>query len=194
MPSLRFSGENMNEIDNKLKPKFFFVTNTEGEETFHQKDLVQLFPFGISISDDINRPFLLLKDEKHEHTLPVSIAPIEAGVTLSQNNKAKAPVTPHRFTELLLQSLNIKILQCVFVEIKGNSQYVRLYMAGHPYTNSIKLKADEAMSLCLQLDIPIFASKKFISKSKILGSELEGVKQGLNVNPNLLTNNHPYIM
>lgn len=179
---------------NKLKPKFFFASAPEGEEVFHQKDLVQLFPFGISISDDLNRPFLLLKDESHEHTLPVAIAPIEAGVTLSQNNKAKAPVTPHRFTEQLLQSLEIKVLQCVFVEIKGNNQYVRLYMSGHPYTNSIKLKAEEAMSLCLQLDIPIFASKKFISNSKILGSEFEGIKQGLNFNPNLLINNHPYIM
>ena len=43
------------------------------EETFHQKDLVQLFPYGLSVTTDVNRPFLLLKDETHEWTLPVGI-------------------------------------------------------------------------------------------------------------------------
>ncbi|WP_413587559.1 bifunctional nuclease family protein [Bdellovibrio sp. HCB274] len=158
---------------NNLKAQIIFADESRDEETFHQDDLVQLFPYGLSVTGDISRPFLLLKDESHAHTLPVAVSPIEAGVALSQTNKSIAESTPHKFTELLMQSLGIEVRQAVFVEIKGANQYVRLYLTGHPKTNSIKVRADEAMSLCLHLGTPIFATRNYIGRSKVMNAAVE---------------------
>lgn len=152
-----------------------FVEDQDGEETFHQDELVQLFPFGVSFGADSQRPFLLLKDASHEHTLPVAINALEAGVTLTQSNPLAVPASPHRFTGELMKSLAIEARQCVFVQIKGANQFVRVYLSGHPSVSSIRLRADEAMSLCLHLNIPIFASKAFIGRSKVLSAEIEGL-------------------
>lgn len=155
--------------------RFQFTSSHDEEEIFHQDDLIRLTPFGVTLQADSARPFLLLKDVTQEHVLPVALNPLEAGVTLSQSDKSVAPVTPHRFTDLLMASLDIQAMQCVFVQIKGPHQYVRIYLSGHPRTNSIRLRAEDAMSLCLHLDIPIYASRDFIGRSKVLAAQIEGM-------------------
>lgn len=162
-----------------IKSQIIFAHESHEEETFHQNELVRLFPYGMSLTSDAMRPFLLLKDEAHQYTLPVAVSPIEAGVALSQSNKMIAESSPHRFTALLLQNLNIEIKQAVFVEIKGSHQYIRLYLSGHKDLTSMKLRADEAMSLCLYLGVPVFATKSFIGRSKVMSAELESSAQNL---------------
>lgn len=130
------------------------------------KDLVKLIPFGLSLAPDMNRPLLLLKSETGDHTLPVALNPLEAGVALTQFNKTNAPVTPHRVTEALLASFDVKIEKCIFVEIKGHFQYVRLYLSNHPNLKSMKFRADEAMSLCLHLNVHFYATHQFVNASK----------------------------
>lgn len=181
------------DLQKMLGSQFVFAEQNEDEEIFHQEDLLQLLPYGMSLNNDA-RPFLILKDAQHEFTLPVAINPLEAGVTLTQSSKSVTPVTPHKFTHLLLESLRIQALQCVFVQIKGHHQYVRIYLSGHPGTNSIKVRADEAMSLCISLNIPIFATKAFISRSKVMSAEIEVLAKGLLANPQLLNKNHAYMM
>ncbi|MEN0057247.1 MAG: hypothetical protein AAGB31_00305 [Bdellovibrio sp.] len=164
---------------NNLRTQIVFSQESQEEEVFHQNDLVQLFPYGLSVTTDASRPFLLLKDEAHHYTLPVAVSPIDAGVALSQSNKSTPESSPHKFTALLLQSLDIVIKQAVFVEIKGSSQYLRLYISGHSALNSLKLRAEEAMSLCLYLQVPLFATKKFIGRSRVMSTALEGGAQKL---------------
>lgn len=160
-----------------FKAQIVFMNESQEEETFHQSDLVRLFPYGLSVTTDATRPFLLLKDEAHQYTLPVAVSAIDAGVALSQSNKMILESSPHKFTALMLESLGIEIKQAVFVEIKGAHQYLRLYISGHPRTNSVKLRADEAMSLCLYLGVPLFATKTFIGRSRVLTAELAGAAQ-----------------
>ena len=162
-----------------FKAQIVFANETQEEETFHQSELVQLFPYGLSVSTDATRPFLLLKDEGHQYTLPVAVSAIDAGVALSQSNRMILESSPHKFTGVLLNSLGIEIKQAVFVEIKGAHQYLRLYISGHPQTNSVKLRADEAMSLCLYLGVPLFATKGFIGRSRVMNAETEGAAQKL---------------
>lgn len=166
-----------------LDPQFIFQAQDQEEEVFHQNDLIQLFPYGVSFGTDPQRPFLLLKDAQHEYTLPVAVNPLEAGITINQSNRSVAPATPHKVTALLMKSLGLSIQQCVFVEIKGTHQYVRLYFSGHPMTNSLKVRADEAMSLCLYLGTPIFATKTFIGKSRLMSAQLDEMAKGLAVQP-----------
>lgn len=164
---------------NNFKSQIIFAQQSQEEETFHQEDLVQLFPYGLSVTTDVARPFLLLKDEAHQYTLPVAVSPIDAGVALSQSNKSILHSSPHKFTAMLMESMGIEIKQAVFVEIKGSHQYLRLYISGHAKTNSMKLRADEAMSLCLYLGVPLFATKNFIGRSRVMSAEVESGAQKL---------------
>ena len=162
---------------NSLRTQIVFKEQSSEEETFHQEDLVELFPYGLSVTTDASRPFLLLKDAAHQYTLPVAVSPIEAGVALSQNNKVAAESSPHKFTSLLLSGLGIEIKQAVFVEIKGAHQYVRLYLTGHAQMPTLKLRAEEAMSLLIYLKVPVFATRNFIGRSKVLSTEIESTAQ-----------------
>lgn len=178
----------------QVDSQFVFSAELPEDEGASDKGLIRLKAYGLSVSADFARPFLLLKDEGHQHTLPVAVNPLEAGVALSQANKAVAPTTPHRFTQVLLDSLHMSIEKCVFVEIKGHYQFVRLYLKNHPSRDSLKMRADEAMSLCLQMDIPIYASKEYITKSRVMNAEMDGVSADIKAHPSILQKNHPYIM
>jgi hypothetical protein len=171
-----------------------FKHNQSEEISFHQSDLIRLFPFGLSMAQEGARPILLLKDEKGLHTLPVAVNPLEAGMALSQVNHAAPPSTPHRFASLLMNSLKIEPLQCVFVQIKGAHQYVRVYFRGHASLNSLKVRADEAMSLCLHLTVPIYATMDFINQSKVMNAEIKELNQGVMKNRHLVIKNHTYMM
>lgn len=182
------------EVNIDSAANFVFSTELLEKTSFVEKDLIRLKVYGLSVNNDFARPFLLLKDEAHEYTLPVAVNPLEAGVALSQANKAVAPTTPHRFTEALMESMHMQVEKCIFVEIKGHYQYVRIYLKNHPTQKSLKLRADEVMSLCLHLDIPIYASKEYIDKSRVMSADLAEASADLKAHPGLLQKNHPYIM
>lgn len=177
-----------------LSADILFSKPQEERVDFDEKDLVELFPFGLSLSNDSTRPFMILKDKSKEMTLPVPINQIEAGLTLSQSNQDNAPVQIHKFSESLLLSLDIKLERCIFVEIKGVHQYVRLYMLGHPQYHSMKFRADEVMSLCLYLKVPLFATTSFINRSKLMSAEIIGLAQNAQNNPMVLVKHHHYLM
>lgn len=181
------------DLQSVLHGEMVFEVSDSEEEVFHQSDLIQLFPYGLSVVPDANRPFLIMRDHDGEFTLPVFLNPLEAGVALTQSNKSIAPVTPHKFVVELLKSLDIRVLQCVFVQIKGPHQYVRVYLQGHPAMNSLKLRADEVMSFVLQLGIPVFATKAFINKSKLLSAHIEGLNRTMLKQNRLLQKNQPFI-
>ncbi len=143
------------------------------ESAFHQKDLIELFPLGITLAAEAQRPYLLLREQKGDRTLPVPMNPVEVGVSLTQANPTQVPTSPHHFSKLLMESLAIKAKQCVFVEIKGTFMYVRIYFTGSPLATSVKLRADEAMSLCLYLELPFFATPEFIQTSREFTSQWE---------------------
>lgn len=171
-----------------------FSKPQEERVDFVEADLIELFPFGLSLTNDSTRPFMIFKDKQQEVSLPVVINQIEAGVTLTQSAQSTAPVSLHRFSESLLDSLSIKLERCIFVEIKGVHQYVRLYMSGHPQYHSMKFRADEVMSLCFHLKVPFFATKNFINRSKVMSAEIIGLAEGLQDNPLLLAKTHGYLM
>ena len=157
-------------VDHHLKADFLFNAQQDEKFNFDDDDLVELKPYGLSLNNDNSRPFLILKDVLGEHTLPVAVTQIEAGVALSQSSPTQIATSPHTFLDKLLSSLDIRIERCVFIEITGNHQYVRIFMTGHPKYQSIKVRADEAMSLCLHLKVPFFATKTFIQKSKVMST------------------------
>jgi bifunctional DNase/RNase len=163
------------------------------EENISEKDLVRLYPFGVQVPTDGTRPLLLLKDEKGDSVMPVALTPLEAGVTITQSANNVATTTPHKLTETILNSLDITIESCIFVEIRAPYQYVVVKFNGHPQITSLKLRADEAMSLCLHLNVPLYATQTYIAKSKVLAAEIEGLAKGIALNPELLKTTQKYI-
>lgn len=183
-----------------MKPKFNFSADIlfskpqDESVNFDENDLVELFPYGLSLSNEASRPFMILKDKTGEMTLPVPINQLEAGVTLTQSTHSGEPVTTHKFSERLLESLDIKLERCVFVEIKGVHQFVRIYMKGHSQYQSLKFRADEVMSLSIHLKVPIYATKNFINRSKHMSAEIVNMAQGAAQNPLSLAKTHNYLM
>jgi uncharacterized protein len=157
-------------------------------------DLLRLQPYGIQISADGLRPVLLLRDEKNEHTMPVTLNPLEAGVAITQSNKSIAPTSPHKVTELLLETLKIKFESCIFVEIKGPHLLVDLKLFNHPTHKNLRVRADEAMSLCLHLGTPIFATADFMARTRVMSAQLDGTSKEFMAKTELLTKNHKYMM
>lgn len=156
-------------------------------------DLIELLPFGVNLLGDGVRPVLLLRDVEGNHNLSVPLNPIEAGVALSQSNKISKPASPHRGTVAILKSLDLKISKIVFESVQNQKQMVRLYFEKHPKVKSLLLAADEALSLCLYLEIPMFASLNFINESRQMLANLEGMIEGVKQDPNLMKRDHAYI-
>ena len=177
-----------------MTPDFLFSKPQDERVDFDEKDLIQLKPYGLSLSNDASRPFLILKEEAGDAILPVAINQLEAGVALTQSSHSAVPVTMHKFSEMLLQSLDIQLVRCVFVEIKGVHQFVRIYMAKHPIYQSMKFRADEVMSLCIHQKIPIFATQAYINKSKVMSAEIIEIAKDLSENPGQLHRHHEYLM
>lgn len=171
-----------------------FSSSQDEQVDFNETDWVELFPFGLSLSNDASRPFMIFKDKSGDLSLPVPINQSEAGAALLQSSSQNLPAGAHQFAEALLQSLDIRFERCLFVEIKGVSQYVRLYMQNHPRYQSLKFRAEDVMSLCLHFKIPFFASKKFINSSKIMSAQIVGLAQNLAQNPLVLVKPHHYLM
>lgn len=176
-----------------LTADILFTKPQDEKVVFDDKDLVELFPYGLSLTGIGERPFMILKDKSGELTLPVPINQLEAGITLTQSGH-NSESTTHKFSEKLLESLNIRLERCIFVEIKGVHQYVRLYMQGHPQYHSMKFRADEVMSLCFQLKVPIFATKNFINRSKLMSAEIANLSELKQQNPLALIKTHDYLM
>lgn len=175
-------------------PDFLFTKPQSEPADFDEKDLILMIPYGLSLSNGADRPFLILKDEAGEETFPVGINPLEAGAALTQSSPSRPPVSLHRFSESLLASLNIQIERCVFVEIKGVHQYVRIYLKNHPLESSLKFRADEVMSLCIHLKIPIYATRSFINRSKIMSTEITEIAQNLAGHPLAGAKTNNYLM
>lgn len=184
----------MPDLNTLLGGEYHFA-ETSDEESFHQKDLIQLLPFGISVAADLKNTFFFLKDKTQSKTLPVLVNPIEASLILAQMNATPEVqlAQPHFAVTKLLETLGVALLQCVFVQTKGNRQFVRLYFNGHPGSNSIKLNADQAMSLCMALKVPIYATAKFINQSKVVQVQIEGLTKKLAENQKLLLKNATYL-
>lgn len=163
------------------------------ENRYRDEDLIPLKVYGVTLGDSSQRPTFILKDETGKHILPVPVTPMEAGVAMQQANQGVLPTTPHRVTEKLLETLNIRIEKAVFVEIRNHLQYVRLYFDGHPSYGSLKVRADEAMSLCLHLNVPLFVAPQILKKSKIMQEENQGILQDLRLNQGAHIKHHQYI-
>lgn len=179
-------------IPNSLT-QFLFHQPLSEEEQVTDQELLEVVVYGLSVGNEMGQPILILKSKNQDLTLPIPINPLEAGITLAQSNKSIAPVSPHKATAALLKALGMQIDKCVFVEIKSSHQYVKLFVSGHPQLRSLKVKADEVLSLCLYLEVPLYTTREFVARSRVLVAEIDEQRRELLSHPALAAKNHLYM-
>jgi len=159
-----------------------------------EQDWIQVYPFGVTLGADQARPIMIFKDEKGTLTLPVWLSPLDAGISLTQALNRAIPSTPHSLTLKMLERVGAHLKKCLFVEIKGHHQMVELHFDGHPELRTLSHRADESLSFCLHARAKFFAQRWFIDHSRQLSADLDGVQKGLELQPTLGQNEHPYVM
>lgn len=173
--------------------QFLFQKPLEETEGITEKELIQVTAYCLSVGAEMGQPLLILKAVDRDMTLPIPINPLEAGVALAQSNKSVAPVSPHKVTSALLKALGMRIEKCVFTEIKNSNQYVKLFVLGHPQVRTLKFKAEEVLSLCLYLEVPLYTTQEFMYRSRVMVAEIDEKRRELTNNPSLVSKNHPYM-
>ena len=179
------------------------------------EEMVELFPHGISVGTSLGRPVLVLKDKKGIDVLPVWMQPLDAGVALAELSHGSGS-TPHAVVRRLFEVMNLKMESCVFSEVIGNHQFVDLSFSSPSVgasagvslegsTSNIRLtrvRADEAMSFCLQARGKFLATREYMARCRSLDGDLTQLENSLNQGllPELRTEmeisskKHPYVM
>lgn len=158
---------------------------------------IRLKPLGVQIMGEGLLPVLLLKEASLEGygdlSLPVPLSPLEAGLTLGQSQPHLELTGPHKGAAAIFDSLGVKIKKATFDDIQGQKQLLRLHFENHPHLKTLLLPAAGALSLCLALKVPIFATKEFILRSQTMANELQGLAEDLKRANVTIKKTHSYL-
>jgi len=177
------------------------MTDRKSDSSDSSEEWVELFPAGISVNSTMGRPVLILKDEHQVQVLPVWMHPLDAGVALAELSNGSG-ATPHSITRRLFEALEVKVESCAFVDLVGHHQFVHLAFEGHPKLKSLRMRADEVMSFCLQARARFFSTPSYMVRCRSLDAELTTLEQGLiegslpalQAEMEISSKKHPYVM
>jgi len=166
---------------------------------------IEIFPNTMSVSTNLGRPVLIFKDKSEIEVLPVWMHPLDAGLALAELSQGSAN-SPHAVTRKALQLAELRLERCAFTEIIGHHQFVELTFKTTGKTTgdakTLRVRADEAMSFCLQARARFVATSKFMAQCRSLDEDLARFEQSLvqGHEPELLaeleksSKKHPYVM
>lgn len=135
-------------------------------------DLIELEPFGVTGGMDKSRPVMLFREKNGEAVLPVWLSPLDAGIALTQHNSQDFAMSPHDVTLHALNILGVKPETCHFTELRGHQQYVELKFSGSKKLKMMKLRADHAVSFCLQAKVKFFCTRQYLGKCRDVEAEV----------------------
>lgn len=172
------------------------------EPVTHEHEWVELFPQGISVGSTVGRPVLILKDKHGVEVLPVWMHPMDAGVALAELSHGGSGGSPHAVTRRILESLNVTVESCVFEELVGHHQFVQVSLRGDTQIKTLRLRADEAMSFCLQAHARFFSTRPYMARCRDMDAELANLEQNLahglvpslQAEMEISSKKHPYVM
>ncbi len=130
---------------------------------------IELEPFGIAGGVDRSRPVMLFREMGGEAVLPVWLAPVEAGIAISQDQAT--PGSPHDVGLRALNEIGVKPLTCRFSEIVGNHQYVEISFSGSKKLKSLRARADQAISFCLQAKVRFFCTRDYLEAARVVDAD-----------------------
>lgn len=161
-----------------------------------EEQLIELKPLGINLSGPHSRPLLLLKDLSGDMTMPVPISHLEAGILLQQTGQGPAVSSPHAITQQILAFAHLQIEKCVIHTIKNSILVCQLEIKSDKNStlDFIEIKAESAVTLCLYLSVPIYASRDIIWKARSQSLELQEAESQLHVFQTSAMRPHQYLM
>lgn len=155
--------------------------------------MIELEPFGMTSGLDRMRPVMLFREKGGEAVLPVWLAPVDAGIALTQHNTQASAMSPHDVTLKVLEALGVRVKACEFCEIKGHQQYVELTFEGHHELKPMRFRADHAVSFCLQAKVRFFCTREVLEACREVDAALEKLQVSLRGRPGVSRNGHPYL-
>jgi len=162
---------------------------------------VELYPQGISVTSTVGRPVLVMKDQRGVEVLPVWMNPLDAGIAIAELTTSSG-ATPHMVSRRMMEALKIRAVRCSFVELLGHHQYVIVEFEGSMELKAIRVRADEAMSFCVQARVKFQATRAFMRMCRDVDADMERLENG-NSSTNASSANyqsensskkHPYVI
>ena len=135
-------------------------------------DWIELFPYGVSLSFDEARPFLILKDDSESEVLPVWMSALDAGMAVAESDVTSTHQDAHKLSALILKKFELQVKDCRFIDIQGHHQFVEISVQGPDSLEKITVRADEAMSYCLSAKARFFAKRSLMLASRRLNERL----------------------
>lgn len=175
-----------------------------------KEDLVLLHPQGISAASAIGRPVLVLKDKDSGDVLPIWMQAQDANLAMGELSE-RSVSTSHSTASRVIKMLGGEVRRCIFRELIGHHQFADLVIANSEFNRSgvkinrirtLRIRADEAMSFCLQIGTDFFATREFMARSREIDMDLakleynlgEGLLPELKEELENSSRNHPYMM
>lgn len=129
-------------------------------------DLIELEPFGVAGGVDRSRPVMLFREKGGEAVLPVWLAPVEAGIAITQGQAQ--PGSPHDVGLRALNEIGVRPQECRFSEIVGNHQYVEISFSGSKKLKTLRARADQAISFCLQAKTKFLCTRDYMEAARVV--------------------------
>lgn len=156
-------------------------------------EVIELKAFGLATGMDPGRPVMLFREKDGEDVLPVWLAPVDAGIALTQYDPQTFAISPHDIPLSVLSALGVKLQNCRFCEIVGHQQYVELEFSGSDKLANMRVRADHAISFCLQAGARFYCTREYLAKAREVDAQLGSLNSGLARKPDLRRNPHPYL-
>jgi hypothetical protein len=162
---------------------------------------IELFPNTMQVSTALGRPILIFKDRSGAEVLPVWMLPLDAGLVLAELSQG-AGNSPHAVTRRVLQVAEMQLETCAFTEIVGHHQFVEMSFQTPKGIKTLRSRADESMSFCLQARAKFISTRSFMAQCRNLDADLAQLEQSLvqGQAPELLaemeksSKKHPFVM
>lgn len=154
--------------------------------------VIELEAFGLTTGMDRGRPVMLFREKDGEAVLPVWLSPLDAGIALTQYDRQTSAPSPHDFSVQALGLLGVKAENCHFREVKGNHQYVDIEFSGSRKLKTMRIRADHAVSFCLQARVKFFCTRAFINRCRQVDAEIGNLHAGLKTRQDARKGNQTY--
>ncbi|MDB2426137.1 hypothetical protein N9W41_01180 [bacterium] len=136
-----------------------------------QDEWVEIFPYGVTIGADEQRPVLIFKDETQRYILPVWISYQDAQFCAGMSHRKIN--SPADISIKVLKGADIHLEKCLFTDLKGQHQVVELIFAGESKIKNMILQADDVMSFCLTAQAQFFCTKEHMKRSQKIDAEIQ---------------------
>ena len=142
-------------------------------------ELIEIFPYGVTMSLDGSRPVMIFKDKSEKYILPVWLNQIEANIAINQGQLGDGQKSPHEAALCIFKSLNIEIDSCVFDEIRGQHQYLKINYVQDELKKQLQFRAEDILSFCLESQCQFFCTINHMNNSRKINVEIENTKSKL---------------